>query len=314
MQLRCTACQRNYQVDLPVMIVSCACGQLLRARPTPRTTQTPPNQSRNDAVDIDYYVVLGIFSTATAVEIKTAHRARARETHPDLGGDIEEFRLVQAAYETLIDNDRRRTYDQRDLSARTSRSWVIPDVTGQWLSPAAKNLGDLGFVFQVAAVEVPRGSPLAGMIIGQYPYPGETWDEPVVGIFLAVSQTSTIWQSIAQAVTEFGSGFATSLWSQATLSTPPARQLGSGASSARDMGQRSGEFVGEVANFGVQLLFVYVGLIFFGFFAALVIVALIFVPILGYIFGGLWLWAFYSYWKSMSKRNQAIKAHRNNHR
>jgi hypothetical protein len=39
----------------------------------------------------------------TPEQLKDAYRIRAQETHPDRGGDPEEFRAVQAAYERLRD-------------------------------------------------------------------------------------------------------------------------------------------------------------------------------------------------------------------
>ncbi len=46
--------------------------------------------------------VLGIDEDADETEIKQAFRDRARETHPDKGGDEEEFKKVREAYECLI--------------------------------------------------------------------------------------------------------------------------------------------------------------------------------------------------------------------
>lgn len=46
--------------------------------------------------------ILGVESTASLVEVKRAFRKRALETHPDHGGEAEQFRKVQAAYEKLV--------------------------------------------------------------------------------------------------------------------------------------------------------------------------------------------------------------------
>ena len=48
-----------------------------------------------------YYAVLGVDADASADEIKKAYRRRARELHPDAGGDEERFKAVQAAYAVL---------------------------------------------------------------------------------------------------------------------------------------------------------------------------------------------------------------------
>lgn len=59
-----------------------------------------------------HYEVLGVPQNATHDEIKTAYRRAARRTHPDHGGDADEFRRVSLAYETLGDPDARGTYDR----------------------------------------------------------------------------------------------------------------------------------------------------------------------------------------------------------
>ena len=48
------------------------------------------------------YDILGIDEDADEAEIKQAFRRRALETHPDKGGDEEEFKRVREAYECLI--------------------------------------------------------------------------------------------------------------------------------------------------------------------------------------------------------------------
>ena len=49
----------------------------------------------------DYYAILGVSRDADQSEIKKAYRKKARETHPDYGGDEEAFKAVSVAYETL---------------------------------------------------------------------------------------------------------------------------------------------------------------------------------------------------------------------
>ena len=59
-----------------------------------------------------YYEVLRVAVTASEKEIKVAYRRAARKAHPDHGGDAAAFRRVTAAYETLIDPQRRKAYDR----------------------------------------------------------------------------------------------------------------------------------------------------------------------------------------------------------
>ena len=84
------------------------------------TTTWPPARERRlptlDLIIMDLYVLLGVQREATAGDIKRAYRRLARRWHPDINpGDREaaiRFRQVLEAYETLIDPDRRRRYDE----------------------------------------------------------------------------------------------------------------------------------------------------------------------------------------------------------
>ena len=60
----------------------------------------------------DYYGLLGVSRNATDVEIKRAYRKLARELHPDINPDEgERFKEISAAYEVLMDPDKRRIVD-----------------------------------------------------------------------------------------------------------------------------------------------------------------------------------------------------------
>jgi molecular chaperone DnaJ len=60
----------------------------------------------------DLYGVLDLRPDAAAEEIKRAYRRKAREHHPDAGGDAERFKEVTHAYEVLSDPERRARYDR----------------------------------------------------------------------------------------------------------------------------------------------------------------------------------------------------------
>jgi len=49
---------------------------------------------------------------ADRAAIRRAYRDKARRTHPDSGGSPQEFERIKAAYDTLIDEARRRRYDE----------------------------------------------------------------------------------------------------------------------------------------------------------------------------------------------------------
>ncbi len=59
----------------------------------------------------DLYERLGIDKRATAADIKKAHQRLVKTHHPDKGGDAEEFKKIQQAYEVLSDSEKRRMYD-----------------------------------------------------------------------------------------------------------------------------------------------------------------------------------------------------------
>lgn len=72
------------------------------------------------------YRILGVATDATAAEIKSAYRRKAREMHPDLDPDNpwaeEEFKRLSAAYQLLSDEKERARYDRGDIDGSGRRA------------------------------------------------------------------------------------------------------------------------------------------------------------------------------------------------
>ena len=106
---------------------------------------------------MDLYTILGVKKDATLDEIKKAHRELAKKHHPDRGGDEEEFRQIQHAYEILSDPEKRDYYDTtgHELKNDTSFEQKFAELLQRVILPMLMDARDyatrdlIGFVQEV---------------------------------------------------------------------------------------------------------------------------------------------------------------------
>lgn len=92
----------------------------------------------------DHYQVLGVTRDASQNEIKKAYRSLAMRFHPDRNPDFqkeaeEKLKEINAAYEVLGDEFRRRQYDYLGVLSQMSRRNADRNVSGE---PFATTLDD----------------------------------------------------------------------------------------------------------------------------------------------------------------------------
>lgn len=60
---------------------------------------------------MNFYQILGLSPCTSHDRIKPAYHQKLKVTHPDKGGQANEFIQLQKAFQTLNDPDKRRVYD-----------------------------------------------------------------------------------------------------------------------------------------------------------------------------------------------------------
>ena len=139
-----------------------------------------------------YYQILGVSEGARPDEIKHAYRRLVRQFHPDLsGGDTAlPLRQVVEAYETLSDEQRRRSYDEELATRRrpsapysTRRAWFADEIAIAFpsISEVIDRIRD-----EFLGAEKASEGPLSAEILLS---PREAFDGVTVGLDVPVRST-----------------------------------------------------------------------------------------------------------------------------
>ncbi len=107
--------------------------------------------------DTDYYEILGIKINATDSDVKKAFRTLAKKFHPDKNPGDEQiaeqkFKEIVTAYQVLIDQDKRHSYDHRLKRIRQEA-----ELKRQSSSPNRRS-NDTGILCQMILVELLRAN------------------------------------------------------------------------------------------------------------------------------------------------------------
>jgi len=103
---------------------------------------------------MELYNVLGVEKSADERQIKKAYFDLAKKHHPDKGGDAEEFKKIQRAYDVLSNTDKRSFYDQ---------TGQVPGENGEMDQGGPTPFPfDLGNLFGMFGGGMPFGMPSMG--------------------------------------------------------------------------------------------------------------------------------------------------------
>lgn len=180
------------------MVGACTCGARVRT----------DGDVTSAHAGLDPYEILGVSPDASTDEIRRAYRQRARETHPDHGGNPDEFQAVQMAWEVLRDGEPTRT------RRRQTGSIGVPDVVGMNAVSAISRLREAGLLPVIAMTRVDATSPLIGFVVATTPSPGQQRPHNgAVQIVVALSDPAALRQRLIdsgrQAAKDLRHGFAT---------------------------------------------------------------------------------------------------------
>lgn len=85
-------------------------------------------------IETELYDILEVQYTASEIDIKKAYRKLAIIHHPDKGGDVEQFKKIQGAYDILKDQEKRELYDKYGKDGLSKNNMVSDDFLGAMFS------------------------------------------------------------------------------------------------------------------------------------------------------------------------------------
>lgn len=111
---------------------------------------------------INYYDFLGVHKEAAPYDIKKAYRKLAMKYHPDRGGDIGQFQLLQEAYAVLSDNDKRFAYDNPNIDTDD----IFDDVINDWYTnrPSINKNKDIEIEVELTLEDVLNGKDVMAAV------------------------------------------------------------------------------------------------------------------------------------------------------
>lgn len=98
-------------------------------------------------VETELYEILQVDVSATQEDIKKAYRKKALEHHPDKGGDQENFKKINSAYEILSNPEKRQLYDNRGKSGLRDSGDISEDIFSSMFGNIFQKMGGFGNMF-----------------------------------------------------------------------------------------------------------------------------------------------------------------------
>lgn len=156
---------------------------------------------------LNYYDILGVAATANTEDIKKAFRIKAKLFHPDVNSSPdapEKFRLVNQAYEVLIDTQKRYLFDLQldSLASRQKKAPPRKRPANTYTYSSAK--ADPNFHYDWSSISRAAHSPKSSKPVNNFAY----YFLFVFGIFMGfVVIAITLW-NVYQTNWKFGGLFA----------------------------------------------------------------------------------------------------------